>query len=79
MKKKIDLNKVFENLKEDANKVVLVYDVDTAHTPDLKKILETILNGQFEIIKILRKSVVSVQHIKQVFAQYGIKEDEPKF
>ncbi len=79
MKKKIDLNKVFENLKEDANKEVLVYDVDTAHTPDLKKILETILKGQFEIIQTLRQSVVSVEHIKQVFAQYGIKEDEPKF
>ncbi len=53
--------------------------LEKKYTPDLKKILETILKGQFEIIKILRQSVVSVAHIKEVFAHYNIREDEFKF
>ncbi len=53
--------------------------LENKYIPDLKKILETILKGQFEITDPLRRSVVTVYIIKKIFAQYGIKEDEPKF
>ena len=44
----------------------------------LNDILDKILDKQYEYIDTLRKEVVNVQDIKNIFLEYGIKS-EPKF